>query len=185
MRREPPSVESLLGRESPASRLGRTLTRHLHARGLHWDGLGSFLRCRHELCEIDARFGQLGERGIFSSLDENGVLCHHVSGVYNVEQAVERPPSVGRARVRGDFVRQLSGDGRRYLCDWRGIWDCARKRRLDLSDPFDVDAEWRDVDPDEGELFVFRSEAEESFMSRLRRAEQRSRRTSNRGGRSE
>ena len=33
---------------------------------------------KRELLEIDARFGQLGEEGIFAQLDRAGVLDHHL-----------------------------------------------------------------------------------------------------------
>lgn len=138
-------ADVVLGRGSPIAaevlRLGPTLRRA----GLGWDGLDPFLALRDELFEIDVRFGQLGPAGIFASLDAAGVLTHRVDGVGDVAAAVETPPDVARARVRGRLVRELAGlhGGDRYHCDWDAVWDCEEERCVDLSDPFAATSEWK------------------------------------------
>ena len=95
------------------------------------------------LCEVDSRFGQLGERGIFSAMDRDGVLDHRVISIVDMEDAVSNPPAVGRAAVRGKCIKRLADTTGRYAADWQGIWDLKEERFLDLSDPFATEENWR------------------------------------------
>ena len=98
---------------------------------------------RDYLRVLDTRFSQLGEQGVFGCMDRAGVLNHHVPGVDNIEHAVNEPPAIGRAQLRGRWIRQLnSQEG--CCCDWMGVWDGPRKRYLDLSEPFASDEVWKD-----------------------------------------
>jgi proteasome accessory factor A len=142
------TADQVLGARSPVAEEVARLTPYVLDHGLSWNGLGLFLRVRQELFEIDTRFGQLGDGGIFSTLDAAGLLAHQVPGVDNVEHAIGNPPDVPRARVRGETVRQLSGKGDRYTCDWEAVWDSASGRVLDLTDPFSAAAEWNDCTAD-------------------------------------
>jgi hypothetical protein len=100
------------------------------------------------LYEIDTRFSQLDESGIFATLQGRGVLNHHVAGVDNIEHAMAHPPRQGRARLRGECVRRFAGKPSAYVCEWSGVWDIERRRRLDLSDPFREQEHWEsDVTP--------------------------------------
>ena len=116
-------------------------------RGIKWDTFsrrspgreGQALRA--ELFEVDTRFGQF-DTGIFTALDRAGVLHHHAPGVENIEHAMDNPPAVGRARVRGELVKRFVGCNGRYTCDWHGLWDLRAKQFLDLSDPFGTTQKW-------------------------------------------
>lgn len=112
--------------------------------GLHRQDLERFLSFRNELFEIDTRFGQLGSKGIFSSLDQDGVLRHHMKGIENIPDAEVNPPDEGRARIRGKMIRQLSGKTGSYRADWYAVWDHKNKRILDLSDPFTEKEAWEE-----------------------------------------
>jgi hypothetical protein len=81
----------------------------LRFRGLGWDDVRAVLDSRQKFFEIDTRFGQLGAKGIFETLDRAGVLNHHVEGVDNIDQAMTEPPVNGRARIRGEVIRRLAG----------------------------------------------------------------------------
>jgi proteasome accessory factor A len=140
---ERPSVDVILDERGPVADEVRRLTPYLSAHRLRWDALRAFIELRQELFEIDTRFGQLGDTGIFTGLERAGVLTHRVNGIDNIEHAVEHPPAAGRARVRGRYVRELSGAGKRYECDWQGIWDHQKHLVLDLSDPFAASAQWQ------------------------------------------
>jgi len=129
------------------------------------DDASTLTRLRFDFLDIDTRFGQLGERGIFSSLDRAGVLEHRVVGVDNIQDAVEYPPRSGRARVRGDRIRQLAGERGSYVGGWTGIWDYQGHRFLDLNDPFTAEAQWADWAPDDDHLL--------STLGRLRRRARR------------
>jgi len=143
-RARPLTMEVVRDPESPiADTVKRLGTSVLRERGLEWDGFGAFLELRNELFEIDTRFGQLGSEGIFSTLDAGGVLAHRVDGVDNVEHAIDNPPTVPRARLRGELVRTLTGHDGRYACDWDGVWDCENGSCVDLSDPFTSLLEWK------------------------------------------
>jgi hypothetical protein len=115
--------------------------------GLDPNRLRQFLNLRHELFEIDTRFGQLGDKSIFAALDGAGLLAHHVVGVDNIEHAMENPPASGRARLRGECVQRLGGRDRPYFCDWTWIHDLRANRFLDLSDPWQTEERWREASP--------------------------------------
>jgi hypothetical protein len=95
---------------------------------------------RHELLEVDVRWGMLGAGGLFDELDRAGVLDHRVPGVDRVDEAVEHPPAAGRARVRGMTIHRLWRDRGRYACDWDHVWDLRSHGSLDLTDPL-IDTE--------------------------------------------
>ena len=116
--------------------------------GLDPNRLRQFLNLRHELFEIDTRFGQLGDKSIFGALDRAGLLAHHVAGVDNIEHATENPPASGRARLRGESIKRLGGRDRPYFCDWTWIHDLRASRFLDLSDPWQTEERWREASPE-------------------------------------
>jgi hypothetical protein len=123
------------------------LTPQLERQGVDPRDFERVPRLRRELCEIDIRFAQLGERGLFAALDAAGVLAHRVPGIDDIERAIANPPAIGRGRVRGDWVRQLSAARAECTCDWNGLFDATGNRRLDLSDPFATDAAWQPWQP--------------------------------------
>jgi len=140
-------VDFILSPASPILGEVARLTPHLREHGLEWQGLKRFFELGREFFEIDMRFGQLGDKGIFGALDRAGSLTHRVPGVDNIEHAMANPPAVGRGRLRGEAVRRLAGNNGRYRCDWRGVWDDGQRRVLDLSDPFAVEEQWQDLPP--------------------------------------
>lgn len=144
-----PPVDVILDERGPVAEEVRRLTPYAQEHGLEWKQLQTFIQLRQELFEIDTRFGQLGDKGIFTALDRAGVLTHRVDGVDAIQQAMEQPPAVGRAHRRGRCVRELSGNGERYMCDWHGLWDHEGCRQLDLGDPFDAGVEWQPWTPGE------------------------------------
>jgi hypothetical protein len=139
-REQPLTADLVLGADSPVAGEVTRLAPVMHANGLSWNCFGSLLNLRQELFEIDMRFGQLGNTGIFAALDASGALSHRVD---DVEHAIEHPPAVPRARQRGELVRQLSGAKERYTCDWQGVWDHRSGRVIDLGDPFAAASEWK------------------------------------------
>ena len=129
-------VEVLLSDRSPIRDDVRRLTTSIRALGLDWSELIELTALRRELYEVETRFSQLGEQGIFASLDRAGVLSHKVDGVSNVDEATRHPPDAGRAHSRGVAVQELSGSTG-WSCDWSGVWNHRQDiRALDLSDPF-------------------------------------------------
>ncbi len=143
-RRKPLTAELVLGRESPLRDEVKTLTPYLGDVGLSWEGLESFLQLRQELFEIDMRFGQLGEKSLFAGLDRQGLLSHRIVHGCDVRASMDSPPAVGRARLRGKFVRRYARRKGFFTCDWRGAWDMDGGRTLDLSDPFETEERWLD-----------------------------------------
>ena len=113
----------------------------------HARGSKSQLRMRAgagaRLCEIDMRFGELGENGLFSALDRQGALDHCIPELGSVERAMSRPPPGGRAAARGRAIMRLQGDRSRYECGWSWIRDPQTSRVLDLSDPFVTAPRWK------------------------------------------
>lgn len=107
------------------------------------------LAFRAELCEIDMRFGQLGDDGVFTALDRAGSLDHRIVDDAEIAEAETTPPANGRARVRGELIAKLA-ERRDYVrCDWHSIHS-GGDRKLRLSDPFGEelpDWEWLLTDP--------------------------------------
>jgi hypothetical protein len=97
---------------------------------------------RSELFEIDTRFGELGSKGIFNTLDQAGVLHHRFPGVDNISHAVNSPPLLGRAKVRGDAIQRLKGHHNRFACDWSAIVDTEASVMLDLRNPWATSENW-------------------------------------------
>ena len=135
---------TLLRQEHPytKAKVAKKLAPILTEAGLKWEELQPFLNLRHELFEIDTRFAQLGETGIFAMLDQKEVLMHHMPGVDRLTQATQHPPSVGRAKIRGTCIHQLANTPRQYTCSWTGIVDCKNNRRLNLEDPLATEECW-------------------------------------------
>lgn len=150
------SVSELLGPQSPALSEVNRLGPYLREHGLEWDSLEKFLRLRQQLFEIDTRFGQLGPEGVFSGLNEQGVLDHAMKGVGAIERAITEPPATGRARVRGEFIKKTRGTDSQYFCDWSGVIDVNRSRELELSDPFASEESWKDMNEEEAGRWVVR-----------------------------
>lgn len=122
------------------------LTPILERRGLSWHQLPDLVAARQELFELDAKFGALGERGLFNALDAAGALRHRVRD-FDVAHAVLHPPQDTRARIRGDVVRRLSEAGIPYGAEWTGVYDKGHNRALDLMNPFETEERWQDRTP--------------------------------------
>ena len=116
--------------------------------GVHWTHMGALMSSREKFFEIDTRFGQLGPKGIFHTLDQAGVLDHRIGGADNIEQAVMEPPSGSRARIRGEVIKRLAGTGQ-VQCDWQQVINFTSGQILNLSDPFAKKEMWDDLHCDE------------------------------------
>ncbi len=139
----------IAGEGSARSQLDR-LKPLVAAERMTWEDLRLFFRLRSELYEIDARFGQLGEAGVFEQLDRAGVLAHRVTQPSPDSDAVRRPPQgEGRAQVRGQWIERLwrQGAAAQYRGDWTGLWNEITGRSLNLSDPYATTAEWQAPKP--------------------------------------
>ncbi len=141
------SVELVLGRETKPSPIPDTikaLTRYLKLHSLDWDMLRPYVDLRQQLFEIDFRFAQLDGNGLFHKLDAAGVLDHKAPGVDHIEDAMTKPPSSGRARVRGRRIRSYA-DRPGLRCYWDGIWDIPGGRTLSMRDPLARTARWKKI----------------------------------------
>lgn len=113
---------------------------------LDWRELDAFLALRCELCEIDTRFSQLGQQGIFSSLDKSSMRSHQVVGAADIAKAKDVPPQATRAKRRGQWIARLTSTSSDYICDWTGIWNRGSDQFLDLRDPFDSEeCNWQPI----------------------------------------
>jgi proteasome accessory factor A len=136
--------------DEPARALPRSLAtmqavrRTLQDAGLQWEGYRQFRKLRAQLLEADLRFGQLDQDGIFAQLDAAGVLRHRTALPAAIEQATRCPPGGTRAKVRGEWVRQLGTHmPDNWQCGWAGIRELRGLRQLDLDNPFSVVPIWR------------------------------------------
>lgn len=118
------------------ARVATSLARH----GIEWTQLADLDAARQEVFELDARFGALGDAGLFNALEAAGAVRHQVG--LDVESAVTTPPQDTRARIRGEVVRRLSDAGVMYGAEWTAVNDWSRKLTLDLHDPFESEERW-------------------------------------------
>jgi proteasome accessory factor A len=142
--------EQMIGIETPIPAVIYGIEALMRKKGYVWDELREILALRAEFLEIDMRFGQLGKQGLFTALDEAGVLDHRVSGIDNIQHAIQNPPNFGRAKLRGAVVKRVAGDKEGdWYGDWQRIFSPRYRRSLDLSDPFAKTEEWHDDPPSE------------------------------------
>ena len=93
----------------------------------------------HALFEIDARFGELGKRGIFDQLVARGVLGQPQVTEGAITAAVTTPPRRTRAWRRGRLVAELAVEPTRRMqvwCDWHEVLDVMTGQSVTLGDPF-------------------------------------------------
>jgi proteasome accessory factor A len=137
----PGNLDVVLARRSPIRHTARDLGRLLRAWGEDWERLDAFQALRHKLFEIDTRFAQIGERGLFDKLAGQGILDHALPGLGDVASAMRVAPEGGRARLRGEWVSRLAAASSQYQCDWTAIWS-HDGRYLSFADPFARSAAW-------------------------------------------
>jgi len=143
---------SLFAKPGPlAALLRQHWPRAVAEQGLDWAELDHYLKLRQELFELDVRFAQLDDRGIFNTLDRAGHLDHHAPGVEEIARAKTEPPAEGRAGLRGAVIKRLAGRAGSVVCEWRGVWDFRDRKHLDLSDPFAREEMWTAM-PEESEV---------------------------------
>lgn len=135
----------LFGENCPVPDDKARLTRYLASKQTDWAGLRKFLRLRHELFEIDVRFGQLGAGGIHAQLSASGLTGPELVSDEQVAHAVQYPPAGGRAMVRGQLIRSLSQNesASAFMCGWTRVWDRRDRLFVDLSDPFGTSVVWQ------------------------------------------
>lgn len=104
--------------------------------GSSWDELPAFLRLRAELCEIDLRYSLLGPGSIHAQLSERGLLDQAMPAINGATRAESplSPPTRGRARLRGDCVREFAGRAG-YTASWTGICNAKANLQLLLPEP--------------------------------------------------
>ena len=114
----------------------------LAGRGVSLETLPLFLDLRKQLQEIDIRVGEI-DRGILDEMTRNEQLDHRLFDDIDVARAVEQPPSVGRASLRGRAVRDLSDRGpAEGWAGWTRVTDLKKNRVLALDDPWQEEPSW-------------------------------------------
>ncbi|MEE9229919.1 MAG: proteasome accessory factor PafA2 family protein [Acidobacteriota bacterium] len=138
-------AERILAGRTPLREQVRPLTPALKKVKLGLEDLDRFFALRQKLFEIDTRFSELGEGGIFSTLEQAGVLDHRVVDDEEIREAKTVAPPGGRARIRGEFIRKLTRDRDEFRCSWENVCDVKNRRTMDLSHPFENQERWRDL----------------------------------------
>lgn len=133
-------VDILRESKGQSARLVKTLSQALKKHDLDWSQLDAFQNLRDELCHLDIRFGQLHPRGVFQNLQDAGEIRGRILNSGQADEALDRAPDLGRARVRGDWIRHLASQHESYSCQWTGIR--SESKYLNLQDPFVTRAAW-------------------------------------------
>ncbi len=165
----PVTLERLIGPRGPMRLTAAGLAPLLREHGEGWDRLPHFQKVRRELFELDTRFGQIGSAGLFTRTDRAGLLSHKVEGVEPIEPATRVPPTEGRARLRGEWIRRLAGVSSRARADWESVIDYDHHRVLDLGDPFATEEKWVDAPEYERNLLGLFDLGFEEDVLRIRR----------------
>jgi proteasome accessory factor A len=142
---EPFPLDVAISAETPIPKVVCEIEATMRRKGYAWEELREVLALRAEFLALDVRFGQLGPQGLFTALDEGGILDHAVSGIDNIEHAMLNPPNKGRAKLRGAVIKRIASDmAGEWYCDWQQIFSPVYGRCLDLSDPFAHAEVWHD-----------------------------------------
>jgi tetratricopeptide (TPR) repeat protein len=102
--------------------------------------LPDFLQLRQELFELDTRYSQLDDGGLFRQIE--GQLNHRIPEVGDIADCLTTPPQDTRAKARGEAVQRYNGQPG-YSCCWSSIRD-GKGRYMDLSDPLKLTGEWQE-----------------------------------------
>lgn len=140
-----PQVADLLQDDSPFQKEVDRVTPLVRAGGMGWTDARALFRLRHELLEADLRFGQLGPRGVYNGLQRLGLVGAGAGRpIPEPRPLVDEPPAHGRARVRGNAVREIwsRGEAVNYRAAWTRVIEAGSGRCLDLTDPFCEGAAW-------------------------------------------
>ena len=121
--------------------------------------LNEVIQLRQQLFELDLRYSQLGDHGLFAQLERSGALDHRQIGVTDdqapdidpIVAAMTEPPS-GRAGARGRAIMRYARK-KSFAADWQGIFDLDRCKMLDMSDPFATTYDWTDMPPEQDHPF--------------------------------
>jgi hypothetical protein len=132
-------VKAVLGTKGAIARRLKDLSRTLNKQGLAWEELDTFNDLRDQLCELDLRYGQLYPQGIHLSLEKAGQIRDQILRPNQIEAAIGRAPTAGRARVRGDWIRHFASRNEEYFCNWTHIF--GKSGNIDLGDPFVTQAD--------------------------------------------
>lgn len=106
------------------------------------------IEIRNKLAELDIRFGEFGENGIFNKMDSDGVLNHKMVPQADINFAVDNPPADTRAMQRGKWISDLyqTKYSMYLICDWDKIINTKNERWLDFRSPFTESASWKNTD---------------------------------------
>lgn len=136
------SCEPALDPNGPIRDDVAALTPSVTQRRETWAHLRKFIDLRQEFYALDTRWGEMGEPGVWASLDRAGSLSHRIVTAADVEKAVTTPPLLGRARLRGQIIQAASANGSLVHSGWDRMVDKRGNRYLDLSDPFAAEFNW-------------------------------------------
>jgi proteasome accessory factor A len=123
----------------------RLYTKFLQNRGLDWKTMADEASApalgaiRAELFELDTKFGAVGNQGVFNALDQKGRLRHRI----DVAHFPGDTPT--RADLRGAVIQQICDNKNRdtFVAEWSYLLNRQENTWLDLTDPFEQNAEWK------------------------------------------
>ncbi len=98
----------------------------------------SFSDVRDRLWEYDMRIGEV--RSIYHELECEGTVDRDPVTEAEILKAQTKPPPWGRAKIRGDWIREHGTSARMAIADWTFIR--ADDRYLDLRDVFETEERW-------------------------------------------
>jgi hypothetical protein len=123
----------------------RLYAKFLQNRGLDWKTMADEASApalgaiRAELFELDTKFGAVGNQGVFNALDQKGRLRHRI----DVAHFPGDTPT--RADLRGAVIQQICDNKNRdtFVAEWSYLLNRQENTWLDLTDPFEQNAEWK------------------------------------------
>ncbi|MAE65656.1 MAG: hypothetical protein CMJ18_15415 [Phycisphaeraceae bacterium] len=139
--RVPLSAGMLLDPNGPLAASIEGQRGYIEEHALDFDRVETILELRAQICEIDMRFGQLGDESIFAALEPE--LDHEIPGVDRIDEARTQPPDGTRAKLRGQCIRKYAGK------DAYASWTVVARpdgKLLDLSNPLESRNRWKDGD---------------------------------------
>lgn len=139
-RRQATDDQSVPVHRPPSATSEQRWSSNIREQGLPTISLQAYSNLVASLGELDVCFGELGERGIYTSLERSGAVKQRLIDDDMIERNVELPPAFGRAMIRGECVSRLAGTEDHYTCGWTFV--ASRDRWLDLGDPLETRERW-------------------------------------------
>jgi len=138
----PPLLFELIVAELEGDSRGRMalnqIYQALNTSRLTYQDFLDFMAMRYTLMEYDMKLCEV--RGFYRDMENAGILGETFISKDVIRHAENNPPQWGRAKIRGEWIKENGPKGRMAIADWNAIK--TPEGHLDLRDVFATTARW-------------------------------------------